>query len=113
MPERSKSEEIVVEKEPGQVLENAVSAVEKKDAADPVISSEWMQEYKKELKESGKIAASLLSVGLIISAKIVWGILKFAVEAVKKKGEIGFGEGYKIGTETLENALDFEKKKEK
>lgn len=97
------------EKNPEKVVSDAISAIENKDAADSVISSQWMDNAKSFTKTSGKVAGISLGLGLLLTGKILYGVLKLAKKAVEKKGKIGFGEGYEIGNDIF----SFESKKEK
>ncbi len=108
--ERSKNESFEEEKSPEQVVSNAVSTVENKDAIDSVISSEWTSKAKGYAKTSGEIAGVSLGVSLILTAKTLLGILKFTKKAIQKKGQIGFGEGYEIGKEIFSNENKKDKK---
>jgi len=125
MTERPRSENLEPETNPEiavleseRITTNAASAVEGRDAADPVISSGWMDKIKELHKneESGAdakkflgVAGNFLTLSLNLCAKIVWGLLKFAKKAIEKKGQVGFKEGYEIGKE----ALSFDGKKDK
>ena len=97
------------EKNPEQVVSDAVSVVENKDAVDPVISSTWINKAKNYTKTSAEIIGISLAAGLFIAGKTLLGILKFAKKAVEKGGNIGFKEGYEIG----KDVFSFETKKEK
>ena len=122
MAERPRSENSEAENNPEAAAEQAVavavSEVENRDAADPIISSGWMNKIKELHKndESGADARKILGVvgnsltlGFNLCAKIVWGILKFAKKVIEKKGQVEFKEGYEIGKE----ALSFDGKKDK
>ena len=106
--EKSRNENVEKEKSPKEIVNNAVSAVENKDATNPVLSSEWTSKAKSFTKTSGEVAG-ILGVALLFSAKILYGVFKFAKKAIEKEGKIGFGEGYKIG----EEILSFDNKKDK
>ncbi len=97
------------EKNPEQAVSDAINSLENKDAADSVISSKWMGYAKNSAKMSGAIAGISLGAFLVVSTKILFGVLKFAKRAIEKKGDVGFKEGFEIGQE----ALSFEGKKEK
>ena len=107
------------EKKPEQVVNNAVSAVENRDAADPVISSKWgkaaqeffsLKENLSDAKAVGRGTFNALRIGLFTALfKVPYGILKFAKKAIEKKGNISFKEGFEIG----EDSLSFPDKKEK
>lgn len=112
------------EKTPEQVVGDAVSAIENKDATDPVISSGWARSIKElwkdeeggisteTLKKTGRIAGKIgktagIAAGISAGAFLFlgWRVLRatyeFAKKAIQKKGDVGFGEGYKIGEEML------------
>ncbi|KKQ21776.1 MAG: hypothetical protein A3G45_00200 [Candidatus Staskawiczbacteria bacterium RIFCSPLOWO2_12_FULL_37_15] len=117
------------EKNPEQVVSNAVKAVENKDAADSVISSSWVgsvknfwkdeeggisiESAKKIGKKIGKTAGITagvsVGIGFFLSYKVLRGVYEFTKKAIQKKGDVGFSEGYKIG----EEMLSFGDKKEK
>ena len=101
-----------------RITTNAVSAIEGRDAADPVISSGWMSKIKELHKneESGVdaekivgVAGNLITLGFNLCAKMVWGLLKFAKKVIEKKGNITFKEGREIG----EEIFNFDSKKDK
>lgn len=106
--ERPRNKEDVAEVaiSPEQVAEqsanNAVGAVEARDATDPVTSSKWATEAKK----YGKIAGISLGLSFILIGKILYGVLKFAKKAIEKRGQVGFEEGYKISQEIFETKKD-------
>lgn len=101
--ERPRSETPEEERNPERVINDAVSAVENEDATDPITSSEWVSKAKNFTKTSGKIAGISAGVSavvpLILCAKILYGVFKFAKKAIEKKGQVGFSEGSKIGEE--------------
>lgn len=97
------------EKNPEQAVSDAINSIENKDAADPVISSTWMNKAKNYTKTSAEIAGISLAAGLFVAGKTLLGILKFAKKAVEKGGNIGFKEGYEIG----KDVFSFEGKKDK
>ena len=100
--EKPRSENLEAENNPEQLVNNAVSIVESRDTADPVISSEWMRESKNFLKNPGKCAfrgaLDFSRVGLFTVAKAVWSILRFTKKMMEKRGGITFKEGYEIGS---------------
>jgi len=121
--ERQRAENLEAENSPEQAVNSAVTTIENRDAADPVISSGRLQKAKEFLKNNAeeffsrknnwedaklytRVAASGIGIGII---KMVWGILKFAKKAIEKKGNITFREGYEIG----KDALSFEDRKDK
>lgn len=99
----AENQEQTAERVPEQVVGAGVAAVESREAADPVISSEW---WKKSKEFMGKAYESRISavarVGLIyLPFKITLGLLKFAKEAIVKKGNVGFKSGYEIGKDAF------------
>lgn len=115
-----------MEREPNREAENspertaaaAVSVLEERDAADPVISSRYSRAFKdflspkenwKDAKIIGQTSMDSARLGMAIALKAIWGILKFAKEAIERKGNVGFKRAYEIG----EEIFDFSSKKEK
>ncbi|GEM_PF-4526434 len=129
MTENSGEKNREEEKSPERIVGDAVKTVENKDAADPVISSDWAKSIKEFWKDEeggisvesakrmgkkiGKTAgiATGVSVGicLFLSYRVLRAAYEFAKKAVQKKGDVGFSEGYKIG----EEMLSFDDKKDK
>ena len=109
--ERSRNEEDITEvaMNPEKLSDNAVAALENREATDPVASSVWANKGREFLKARGRNSLDVTRVGLVVVAKAVWSILKFAKEAIIKKGQVGFGKGYEIG----EDIFSFESKKDK
>jgi len=110
-----KSEE---EKTPEMAVSKAVSAVESKDAADPVSNSAFVRGTKAFLSpsENWKDAKSVAKtgffgtiIGLGAGYKILKGLYDFAKKAVDKKGNISFSEGFQMG----HDLFSFEDKKNK
>ena len=117
------------EKSPEQAVNDAISSIKNKDAADSVISSGWAESIKKFWKDeeggisiesakkmskkigktAGITAGVSVGIGLFLSYKVLRGVYEFAKKAIQKKGDVGFSEGYKIG----EEMLSFGDKKEK
>lgn len=89
----TKRENLEEEKSPEQAVKNAVAAVENKDASDPVIASEWMADAKNVVKVVG-IGAKIF---LTVTGKMLQSMYGFIKHAIQKKGQVGFGEGMKIG----------------
>ncbi|MEK7658326.1 MAG: hypothetical protein AAB352_00490 [Patescibacteria group bacterium] len=106
------------EKNPEQIVKNALSAVENKDASDTVLGSYWSKQAKeffsvsenwKDLKTTAAVAGISIGALLFICGKVALGVLKFAKKAIEKKGNVGFKEGWEIGGEIF----SFDGKKEK
>ena len=99
------------ENTPAEAAANAVSGIENRDAANPVISSGlgakfkefWKDEKgidsKDLVKTSGVIAGVSLVESLVMSYGVLRGVFKFAKDVIQKKGNVGFGAGYNIGEE--------------
>ena len=111
------------EKNPDQVVDNAVKELENDDAEDPVISSAWAELIKKFWKDeeggiktksllkagktTGIVAGVSAGAGLFLSYKVLRGAYEFAKKSIQ--GKIGFSEGYEIGQEMF--SLDDKKDK--
>jgi len=95
MPEKIESEK--KETSPEVVADEAVSAIELRDKSEP--SSEWGNKVKEFLtpKNFGADTKTAAFFGLGIIKNMVRGIYEFASVAIKKKGKIGFMDGYSIG----------------
>jgi len=82
---------------PEAVAEEAISAIELKDNSEP--KPEWSDKVKEWLKpkdfKADTKTAGWLALG--ITKNLLRGVYEFASVAIKKKGNIGFEDGYKIG----------------
>lgn len=100
------------------VAAEAIDAVELKDKSEPDETSGWSEKVKDFLKDDflnrDKNITDAKTVGyfsLALVKNTVRGIFEFADAAIKKKGNIGFAEGYRIGKRIFD--FDDQKKKEK
>lgn len=119
MPEQAPTNEVeaAAEANPERIaeaaVESAVESVEAREAAATDSSpSRWRrarESLKKEVKSGVGFAVDFTRSGVFTAFKIIKSLLKFAWEAYKKKGDVGFKAGYDIGAE----AFDFRAKKEK
>ena len=107
--ERPRAENLEEERNPERAVNDTITAVENRDAADPVIQSEWLQKGKQYIKTAGGRTLDFSRFGMFTAAKAVWGLVRFTKKAIEKKGKVTFGEGYEIG----EWIVDTENKKNK
>jgi hypothetical protein len=96
-PEGLKNRE--AEESPEDVSKKAVSAIENKDAADPVISSEWATRAKKYGKGTAITIGAAIGLSLFIVYRVTKSTYQFAKTAIEKRGKMTFADGYKIGKE--------------
>jgi hypothetical protein len=106
------------EPRPEALAKEAVDAIELRDKSEPSETSGWSEKVKEFLKDDflnrDKNIADAKAVGYFSLALVknsVRGIFEFAGAAIKKKGDIGFAEGYRIGKRIFD--FDDPKKKEK
>ncbi len=82
---------------PQVIAEEAINAIELQDKSEP--EPEWSDKVKEWLKPKNFKAdtktAGWLALG--ITKNLLRGVYEFASVAIKKKGNIGFEDGYKIG----------------
>jgi len=132
--ERPRSENLESEINPEQAAERAVNmataTVESRDAEDPVISSEWVKNFKAWIKEHREQAeqkytewaekhkktanlvrdsGTTIFLGAVGYVKFKLALFNFAMKLIQKRGGMTFGEGYEIG----KDAFSFESKKDK
>jgi len=100
------------EKNPEAIVANAISAIENRDSSEQVLDSYWAKATKdfvspsenwKDFKSISKLSGAgifwVAFIGLGITYRILEGVFKFTKKAIEKKGNVGIGEGYKIGKE--------------
>ncbi len=107
MSERSKSEN--VEKDPEEVVGDAILSTENKDAVDPIMGSKWAQGGKSFLKNemqgvgrTVRRGGNVGSLGSALAFRTCRSVIEFAVKAVKKRGKLSFNEGYEIGKDIFD-----------
>jgi uncharacterized protein YaaR (DUF327 family) len=88
----------------GALLAKAVSVVAKETGKDKETADADKPKCESKIKEffnnpKTQFARDLGAVGMAVVFKTIWAFLKFAKTAIQKKGNVGFGEGYKIGQE--------------
>lgn len=117
--EEEATTEAAAEQTPEASVDAAVAPLENRDAADPVISSGWMNKAKeffetrtgKAIKYTG-VGVGLVGVALPIYELVRLGaIFKFAKKFIEKKGKMTFSEGYEIGRGMFPGGDDGKKNK--
>jgi hypothetical protein len=85
------------EPRPEALAKEAVDAIELRDKSEPEL--EWSDKVKEWLKPKNFKADSKTAgwLALGITKNLLRGVYEFASVAIKKKGNIGFEDGYKIG----------------
>ena len=117
---RPKSETLESEKTPEIVVDQAatevVSRAEFQEAASADATSErtknpesWLKTKAKEFfdpKANLNAAETTAGIGTFSVFKMFGALIKFAKEAIMRKGEVGFGKGFEIGKEVFEVKKD-------
>jgi len=106
------------EPKPEALAAEAIDAIELRDKSELDETSGWSEKVKDFLKEDflnrDKNISDARAVGyfsLALIKNVVRGVYEFASVAIKKKGDIGFAEGHRIGKRVFD--FDDPKNKEK
>lgn len=92
-PENSPERE-PLEPTPDNLLGDALGQAEAEEAAD---SSQWRESAKNHLRTGAKGVGNIIQFAGLFIPRMVWGLLRFAKEAIVHKGKVGFKKAYDIG----------------